>query len=84
MDINEAKNIFKENFIGPNELNTINNSLKFKLPNKIPDIDLNITGINPKDYILILGVGILEDNTPINIKKLISIFEFKITKKLVL
>ncbi|MDA7798109.1 hypothetical protein N8959_01410 [bacterium] len=81
MDINKAKKIFKGNFIGPDKLNAICNNLNFNLPSKTPKIDIDITGINPMDYILILGVDILEDNTPINIKKLFSIFGIQSSTK---
>ena len=81
MDINEAKNTFKGNFIGPDKLNAINYNLKFNLPTKTPKIDIDITGINPMDYILIFGVSKLKDNTPINIKKLISIFGIQSSTK---
>ena len=35
VNIKEAKALFKDNFIGLNEIKSINNKLKINLPNKI-------------------------------------------------
>ncbi len=74
MDINDAKKIFKENFIGPDELIVKNNPINIKLPRKVPEIKVDISLINPNDYILILGIEKLNNNDILNIENLVSIF----------
>jgi len=81
MKLESAKKIFKNNFIGPDELQLISNRINFRLPKKIPDIMFNIDNINPEDYILILGCNQLVDMTTLNTKKLIDIFGFKYEAK---
>ncbi|MDD4900555.1 MAG: hypothetical protein PHS62_00375 [Patescibacteria group bacterium] len=61
MEIKEAKKIFKENFIGPDELDKIADKLNFAPAisyGKIPKINFNDEQLKKaaKDYILILGI----------------------------
>ena len=42
-----------------------------------PNINIDLSSINPNDYILILGIKKLNDNSSLNLKKLVSIFGFK-------
>ena len=77
MELNYAKEIFKENFVGPKELMSIGHQINFKLPKKTPNINIDLSSINPNDYILILGIKKLNDNSSLNLKKLVSIFGFK-------
>lgn len=76
LSIKEAKNIFKENFIGPEEMIGFSNFINLNIPSKLPVIDFNITNLNVKDYILILGIEKLKDGTKINLQSLISIFGY--------
>ena len=56
---------------------SIGHQINFKLPKKTPNINIDLSLINPNDYILILGIKKLNDNSSLNLKKLVSIFGFK-------
>lgn len=74
MKIEDAKKIFKKNFIGPDELASINVDLNFHIPKNISEIDFEISDLNPEDYILIYGCSQLKNLQNLNLKKLIDIF----------
>ena len=76
MKIEDAKNIFKDNFIGPEKLIKLKKKLNFKLPGTVPDIDIRLDNIDPSKYILIFGCNQLKDSSTLNIKSLIQIFGF--------
>ena len=71
MKIEFAKKIFKNNFIGPEELKSIESKVNFDFPKKIPSINLNLSNINPDEYILIYGCSKFLNKTKFDIKKLI-------------
>ena len=80
MNIEEAKRMFKDNFIGPNELNSISSTLKISriLLEKtcfppIPDIEKAVKD-SARDYVLVLGIEKHHDGIPISIKSLRDIF----------
>jgi hypothetical protein len=75
-----AKKLFKNNFIGPEELKSIDSKLNFDLPNTIPNINLNLSDINPDEYILIYGCSKFHDKTKFDIQKLIEIFGYNFSK----
>lgn len=56
MNITLAKSLFKENFIGPDELKATRKFIEFKIPSQIPKIDINLKNVNYTNSILILGV----------------------------
>ena len=69
MNIKEAKALFKDNFIGLNEIRSINNKLKINLPNKNPELNIELDDIDPNEYILILTEE-LTNSKKLNIKEL--------------
>ena len=80
MKIEFAKKNFKNNFIGPEELKSIESKVNFDFPKKIPNINLNLSNINPDEYILIYGCSRFHNKTKFDIKKLIEIFGYNYTK----
>lgn len=83
MKIEFAKKIFKNNFIGPEELKSIESKVNFDFPKKIPSINLNLSNINPDEYILIYGCSKFLNKTKFDIKKLIEIFGYNYSKETV-
>ena len=79
MNINLAKSLFKENFIGPDELKAAKKFIEFKIPAKIPKINMNLNNVNYNNSILILGVEETNDGSLLNIQKLVSLFGHKST-----
>ena len=72
----EAKKIFKSNFIGPAELQKINR-FKVKVPKNTGDINLNVDNIDSEKYILIYGCKSLENLSTLDISTFIKKFGFK-------
>lgn len=79
MNITLAKSLFKENFIGPDELKAARKFIEFKIPSQIPRIDINLNNVNYTNSILILGVEKINDGSSLNIQKLVSLFGYKST-----
>lgn len=77
MNIKEAKALFKDNFIGLNEIKSINNKLKINLPNKNPELNIKLDDIDPNEYILILGTEELTNSKKLNIKEFVKIFGYQ-------
>ena len=48
LNIEEARSLFKENFIGPEELNKIKKFIDLEIPKEIPEIDIDLNNINIK------------------------------------
>lgn len=71
-----AKDLFRENFVGPEELAGISNILPLEIPSKVPDIPFSYEVLNEKckDYLLILFVDSFTNGHPVNILKLREIF----------
>ena len=78
-DIVLGKKLFKQNFIGPEEIRQC--SLGFIINDKIPLIpyDLNKLKINFDDYILILGANKINETKDNNIVNLLSLFGYDST-----
>tara|TARA_B100000575_G_scaffold46581_1_gene33748 strand:+ start:35083 stop:35688 length:606 start_codon:yes stop_codon:yes gene_type:complete len=72
----DAKKIFKTNFIGTEELNSIS-KINFNIPEKANDINMNFDGIDPDKYLLILGCKTLSDNSVLNVDSFIKKFGYK-------
>ena len=71
----QAKKIFKSNFIGPSELQRIN-KFKLNLPKNTDDINLNLENIDSEKYILIYGCKSLENGSTLDICTFIKNFGF--------
>lgn len=69
MEIFRAKEIMKNNFIGPNELNKIHDVLDLDIPKGIPDIPFSEEDLLAKceTHLLILCVDKFKDDMPVNI-----------------
>ena len=76
MDIIKAKKIFKNNFIGPEELDLIKGKINLNIPKSISNItlDIDLNKINSEDYILIYGCSKIDNNLNLCIKTLNNIF----------
>ena len=74
LNIEEARSLFKENFIGPEELNKIKKFIDLEIPKEIPEIDIDLNNINIQNNILILGIEKLRDGSLLNILKFVSKF----------
>ncbi len=74
VSIEDAKRIFGDNFIGPDELSN-QTTLKLFVDN-IPMIPFSLDELEEKskDYMLILGVNRFEDGRPVTIRNLIGLF----------
>ena len=68
-----AKEIMGSNFIGPDEIRTVD-GLKFRIPNDIPEIPYTKEEMEQKkdDYLLILGLSKYEDGSDVTIRNLRS------------
>ncbi len=77
VDYNLAKSIMRDNFIGIELLNTID-EMKFKLTNDIPIIKYSIDTLIKKkdDYLLILGLDRFIDDSFVTIKNIKKIFGY--------
>ena len=60
-----------------NEIKSINNKLKINLPNKNPELNIELDDIDPNEYILILGTEELTKLKKLNIKEFVKIFGYQ-------
>lgn len=69
MEIFRAKEIMKSNFIGPDELNKIDEVLNFDVSKDVPDIPFSEEDLHAKceTHLLILCVDKFKDDMPVNI-----------------
>ncbi|MBF0205447.1 MAG: hypothetical protein HQK53_01025 [Oligoflexia bacterium] len=75
----DAKKLFKNNFIGPEQLESIKHEIKLLSPFEkkltLPEIIIDKEIIKfPEDYILVLGIPFLIDNSLLTINNLKNIF----------
>jgi len=86
ISIKEAKDIFKKNFIGPTEFNTVSSVLKISkiVPDDnippIPNLKNKVKKL-AQDHILILGIEKHSNGTSLSIKSLRDIFGIDSLKK---
>lgn len=71
-----AKRIFKDNFIGPEEIRSIGDKLPIKIPNTIPEIPFSKEELlqKAKDYLLVLCLSELKNGNKLTIIELRNIF----------
>jgi len=70
------KALFGENFIGPDELYSINERIKLNIPRHFPDLPVLHEKVRsePHNFIIILGIPYTQNNEPVNIITLRNIF----------
>lgn len=75
-DVEVAKKIFGQNFIGPEEIARISSKLNVILPNQIPDINYTIPELekHATDSILILGIDQMFNGKTLNLLNLREAF----------
>lgn len=71
-----AQQIMGTNFIGPEELSSVKETIPLSIPSTIPEIHYSVEELIEKsnDYILILGLSKMNNGDPVTIKLLRSIF----------
>jgi hypothetical protein len=71
-----AKGIFKDNFIGPAEIKSIQEQIQLKIPEEIPDIPFSEEELKnkAKDYLLVLCLPYMLNGKELNIIELRNIF----------
>jgi hypothetical protein len=76
VNIEIAKGIFKDNFIGPEEIKSIGNILPVKIPDEIPVIPFSEEELNQKaqDYLLVLCLPDLQNGKKLTILELRNLF----------
>tara|TARA_B100000963_G_C22476674_1_gene602729 strand:+ start:210 stop:833 length:624 start_codon:yes stop_codon:yes gene_type:complete len=80
MNYSQAKKLFGNNIIGPDEFTSFPKNFKFQFFDNSQKIDINISGFDLSKHILIYGPKFMEDGTFLNIKKMYDIFGKKYTK----
>ena len=70
--LDEAKKIMGKNFIGPEELTKIENTMGIIVPKSFPEIQFTEIELKEKnaDHILILGVSLMKNGEPVTILSL--------------
>ena len=72
----DARKIFKSNFIGTEELNSIS-KLSLNIPKQASYVNIDINGKDPDKYLLVLGCKRLSDNSILDVASFIKKFGYK-------